>query len=54
MDINELILNGVLNNNDINSIKIKIRTNLEIKRLNKKEESIIDSRFIEFNSLSKK
>jgi hypothetical protein len=51
MDINELILNGILNNNDISSIKIKIRTNLELKRFNKTEESIIDSRFSEFNSL---
>jgi hypothetical protein len=49
--INNLILNGILNNKSLSSIKTEIRKNLELKRFSKEEESIIDSRFIEFNSL---
>jgi hypothetical protein len=51
-DINDLILNGIINNNNLVDIKIKIKKTSEIKRLNKAEESIIDARFSEFSKLS--
>jgi hypothetical protein len=51
-DINDIILNGILHDNDLNLIKSIIKKNLDLKRLNKTEESIINSRFLEFNTLA--